>query len=51
MTSRVAGLRAYHMAIGALANSGEDGSSQSLDSLIRTGAMLPEGFAARSNAS
>jgi hypothetical protein len=51
MTFRAAGLRAYYRAIGAWANSGDDGSSQSLDSLIRTGATPPEGFAARSNVS
>jgi hypothetical protein len=51
MTSHAAGLRAYYMAIGALTNSGDDGSNQSLDSLIGTGATLPEGFAARSSAS
>jgi hypothetical protein len=50
-TSLAAGLRAYYMAMGALANSGDDGSNQSLDSLIRTGATPPEGFAASSNAS
>jgi hypothetical protein len=51
MTSHAAGLRAYYMAIGALTNSDDDGSNQSLDSLIETGATLPEGSAARSSAS
>jgi hypothetical protein len=51
MTSRAAGLRAYYVAIGALANSGDDSSNQSLDSLIQADATPLEGFAARSSAS
>lgn len=51
MTSRAAGLRAYYVAIGALANIGDDRSVQSLDSLIQADTIPPEGIVDRTNAS
>jgi hypothetical protein len=51
MTSRAAGLKAYYVAIGALANIGDDRSNQSLNSLIQADTIPPEGFVDRSNAS
>lgn len=49
-TSRAAGLRAYYIAIGALANSEDYRISQSLDSLIQPDVASREGSAARTNA-